>query len=107
MAKLQTLKPRLSAAPIRQLRVLSTKDNRITGSRLQARRFKLWKGNPHCAQCGRLVDYPYGFELDHKVALMHGGEDTEENCQILCSDYYGVKGCHSKKTKADLSGSAT
>ncbi|HGW4115666.1 TPA: HNH endonuclease [Serratia marcescens] len=51
--------------------------------------------------CGRLTEYPHGFELDHKVALHQGGADTDENCQILCC---GDEGCHLKKTKADMKG---
>ncbi|HBO1489874.1 TPA: HNH endonuclease, partial [Pseudomonas aeruginosa] len=51
------------------------------------------------AMCGKLCDFPSGFELDHNVPLFKGGEDTEENCQVLCS---GPDGCHAKKTNADL-----
>lgn len=56
----------------------------------------MWKYNPHCKKCNRLVEYPSGFELDHITPLYLGGEDTEDNCQILCFD------CHSNKTKHDM-----
>ncbi|MFZ3206398.1 MAG: HNH endonuclease [Pseudomonas sp.] len=49
--------------------------------------------------CGRLCDFPAGFELDHKLPLFQGGEDTEENCQVLCA---GLDGCHAAKTAAEL-----
>lgn len=82
-------------------------DRRITGRRLQERRKSLWKRNPTCAMCGRVVLYPHGFELDHKIPLFMGGEDAEGNCQILCVMFEivdGVKvktGCHAEKTLMD------
>lgn len=30
---------------------------RISGRRLQARRLKVWSKNPHCAMCGKLVEF--------------------------------------------------
>ena len=70
----------------------------MTGSRLQARRLGLWTESPMCVECGRVVAYPNGFELDHRVPLHQGGADTDENCQILCC---GPGGCHLKKTATD------
>lgn len=87
-------KPRLQAK--------KTSEIRITGSRLQDRRFRIWKSNPHCAKCGRLVAFPGGFELDHIIPLVLGGPDTEDNCQILCVDFEDQEGCHAKKTREDL-----
>lgn len=79
-------------------------DQRITGRRLQARRHRIWRASPYCAMCGRLTDWPYGFELDHVVALANGGADIDANCQVLCvSIDGGVKaGCHIDKTAQDL-----
>ena len=54
--------------------------------------------------CGRVVAYPDGFELDHRLALEHGGGDSAENWQILCIrveyiDGQRIKtGCHVDKT---------
>lgn len=104
MGRLKTLKPRLATLDTRRIRTDTIAERRITGRRLQDRRFKMWAANPRCAHCGRLVEYPGGFELDHKVPLHLAGEDTEENCQILCMwrDTDGVKhGCHEVKTKVD------
>lgn len=73
----------------------------MTGRGLQARRLKLWTEAPHCASCGVLTDYPHGFELDHIVPLSQGGQDTEDNCQVLCVwyDIDGTKhGCHAAKS---------
>lgn len=71
-------------------------DGRLRGRRLQQRRLRLWSINPHCAMCGKLTNYP-DFQLDHKEPLYKGGEDTDENCQILC-----VAPCHQKKTAEDM-----
>ena len=87
----------------KEIKKRTTKSIRITGTTLKNRRLKMWTQNPHCAMCGVLTDYPWGFELDHIIPLCHGGKDTEDNCQILCCDTPFDKGCHSKKTKEDLS----
>lgn len=78
---------------------------RMTGPKLQARRRRLWAESPVCAVCGCLTELDprakIRFELDHKVRLADGGEDTEANCQILCVwlDELGAKqGCHAEKT---------
>lgn len=79
-------------------------EQRITGRRLQGRRLKLWTINPYCKGCGRLTDYPNGFELDHIERLDQGGADTEANCQVLCAwtDQHGQRqGCHAEKTKSE------
>jgi 5-methylcytosine-specific restriction endonuclease McrA len=81
-------------------------DGRIRGRKLQERRLRIWKADPHCAMCGRLVELSarpgFGFELDHKVALKASGgegEDTDENTQVLCC---GPQGCHRLKTARDM-----
>lgn len=86
-------------------RTPATATKRITGRALQARRLRLWTDNPHCAACGRPTDITRGpnlqFELDHRVRLADGGDDTDENSQLLCMerDSAGVKvGCHADKT---------
>lgn len=76
-----------------------TSTGRLRGRALQARRLNLWAADPKCAMCGRLTRYPEGFELDHKVPLFKGGEDAEDNLQVLCS---GVNGCHAKKSAEDM-----
>lgn len=72
---------------------------RMSGRKLQARRLRIWTQDPCCAICGRLTDYPDGFQLDHKTPLFKGGPDTDENCQVLCA---GSNGCHEKKTEKDM-----
>lgn len=109
MGRLTTVKPRLQMAASRPLQALpAVADRRITGRALQARRLKVWSRNPHCAHCGRLCDFPSGFELDHVVPLYQGGADDESNCQVLCVAWKTVDGqrvklgCHEAKTRADL-----
>jgi len=74
----------------------SPSELRVTGRRLQARRLKVWARDPNCVDCKRLTDFPHGFHLDHVVALFNGGQDIEENCQVLCIE------CHDSKTAVDL-----
>lgn len=45
-----------------------------------------------CAKCGVLGTDPLAFDVDHIVPLSRGGEDTAENCQVLCVP------CHRRKT---------
>lgn len=85
-------------APSRQPSTQRVADRRITGRALQERRLRIWSRDPHCAGCGRLVSM-HQFELDHKVALVNGGADVDENCQVLCT---GPDGCHHRKTQVDL-----
>lgn len=74
-------------------------EKRIAGRMLQVRRLRLWSACPYCAGCGKLTEFPQGFELDHKVPLHQGGPDTDGNCQILCA---GPDGCHAAKTVSDM-----
>lgn len=96
-SSLPVLKPSLARAPTKS-------DQRMAGRKLQERRMRLWSANPCCEKCGRLTDWPHGFEVDHRIRLDDGGPDTDENCQILCkhTDEHGRKaGCHAEKTAAE------
>jgi len=72
---------------------------RIRGRALQARRLRVWADDPTCNRCGRITKYPDGFELDHVIPLCKKGDDTDDNCQVLCT---GVNGCHARKTAEDI-----
>ncbi len=103
--KLKTLKPRIAMAGSRLAAAPTLSATRMTGRKLQERRLRVWSANPHCALCGMLTVYPYGFELDHVVSLHDGGADTDENSQVLCvsRDAHGRKaGCHDVKTRQDM-----
>ncbi|MGA8121315.1 HNH endonuclease [Rouxiella badensis] len=99
MGKLKTLRPRVQTMDVRIVKPMVIADNRMTGYKLQQRRMRLWRNNPCCVKCGRVTEYPHGFDLDHIVPLYLGGEDADGNCQILCN---GPEGCHGKKTRDDL-----
>src|SRR5688572_21583526 len=72
-------------------------DGRLRGRALQARRLRKWTAAQGlCAKCKTLTNYPDGFELDHIVALVNGGKDTDGQTQVLCQT------CHPKKTAADM-----
>lgn len=102
--KLNKVPTRLKSVTGRQLSTMNTSERRVTGSRLQDRRKRIWLESPECAKCGRIVTYPSGFELDHIVPLALGGSDTESNWQILCVQYTVIDGqrvklgCHADKT---------
>lgn len=106
-ARLTTVKPRLQAINPSKIKTITTSERRITGHALQRRRKEMWLADPTCKMCGRLVAYPHGFELDHIVALEHGGQDTVANLQILCvyteitPNYRRKAGCHIEKTAAE------
>jgi len=96
--KLRTLKSTIRSLTPSRARVGGSADIRAPESVRTKRRLKLWTQDPHCQNCRRLVDYPWGFELDHKMPLSQGGPDTEENSQVLCIE------CHKAKSKAEATG---
>lgn len=110
MTKLRMHKPntlRMASTPAPKVKVKAVADRRITGRRLQARRKDIWLRDPTCAKCKRVVSYPSGFELDHIVPLFMGGEDTEDNCQVLCVEVRIIDGrrvktgCHAEKSATE------
>lgn len=60
-------------------------------------KLRLWE------KCGGICQGPCGikirdgWEADHTIALINGGQNREANLQILCID------CHAEKTGADVS----
>ena len=96
MARLHTVPPRLGSAPARVSPAPTLSGKRITGRALQARRLRIWSENPYCVDCGALTGYPGGFELDHIVALVNGGQDVDSNCAVRCL------ACHAVKTAMDM-----
>jgi 5-methylcytosine-specific restriction endonuclease McrA len=99
--KLSNLKPKIpqmgNRLPLLTLDSHRT-THRIRGRELQETRLRLWTANPRCAMCNKLVQYPGGFDLDHKIPIEHGGSNDDSNLQILCN---GDGACHDIKTKAE------
>lgn len=103
--RLSTSKPRLQVAVApRRLGVATVASRRTTGRTLQAQRLRLWLDRGQCcAECGRFVEHPHGYQLDHVIPLALGGTDTDENKQLLCwwLEDGQAKGCHVDKTRSD------
>ncbi len=102
--KLRTLKPGIRTLTTGPRKVESRSDQRVWGRASQARRLRLWIKNPCCVDCGKLTDYPSGFELDHEVPVELGGSEDDGNLKVRCVswDEQGKKhGCHEAKTQRE------
>lgn len=104
-SKLATVKPKLSVAkPPHQLKTATVAARRKTGRALQSDRMRLWLERGQCCEsCGRFVEHPGGYQLDHIVPLALGGSDDDRNKQLLCwwlEDGVAM-GCHVDKTRED------
>lgn len=62
--------------------------------RVRLRKFLVADGR--CQFCTRRITASDTWALDHRVALVNGGQHREGNLQVLCS------WCHARKTKADV-----
>ena len=60
-------------------------------------RLRVWeRGIGHCEECGRKIMTGEKWEIDHRKALINGGENREGNLAIVCL------WCHRAKTRADV-----
>lgn len=60
-------------------------------------RLRVWDAcGGRCAICARKLRAPDKWDLDHKVALVNGGEHREGNLQVACA------WCHREKTAEDV-----
>lgn len=103
--RLTTLKPKLTTAkhPM-QLKTATVSSRRVAGRALQAERLNLWLARgQRCEKCGRFVEHPGGYQLDHIVPLALGGSEDPSNKQLLCwwIEDGEAKGCHVDKTAVD------
>lgn len=103
MPRLKTAKRNLRS-PGSRIKTSTTRDKRLTGRKLQDIRFRKWSENPHCAECGEITAWPYGFEIDHIIPLEQGGPDTDDNRQLLCVTRPDKIGCHELKTNQERKG---
>ena len=103
--RLSTLKPRLQVARApKQLSVATVATRRKSGRANQADRLRLWlERGQRCEACGRFVEHPGGYQLDHITPLSAGGSNADENLQLLCwwLEDGEAKGCHVEKTAQD------
>lgn len=98
MAKLTTLKPRLTelkkqtTAPQIQIQVSKSKWGAGRGHDWRLLREKiLLRDRYTCQHCG-LVSMQKGvMECDHIVNVAQGGDDSLDNLQILCKDCHKIK----------------
>ena len=70
-----------------------TAAKRLRGRRLLARNDRIKRRDAYtCQACGRVTEHG---EVDHKIPLAQGGDDSDGNLQWLCA---GPQGCHLAKT---------
>lgn len=97
--KLQSLKSsvQMVANRVAPLPPVSSQSHyRVRGRQLQRIRDRHFNVNPLCVMCMEQGIVSVATELDHIRALSHGGTDTDDNRQGLCSE------CHRAKTLVDL-----
>lgn len=70
--------------------------DRIRGRALQRIRGRTLSLNPLCVSCQAMGIVSIATQVDHIVALVNGGTDTQDNRQGLCDE------CHRLKTSDDL-----
>lgn len=92
MAKLTTLKPRLKVIDTRRIKPVYGELRRISGSARVSLKRRTWvRDGGHCCICARVIEL-HESELDHRIALQFGGDNSERNLWTLC------KGCHAGKS---------
>ena len=96
MSKLTTLKPRLKAIDTRRIKPIYGEQRRISGSvRVSLKRRIYARDSGHCCMCNRVVDLTDS-ELDHRIALQFGGDNSERNLWTLCTE------CHAGKSAREV-----
>ena len=95
MSKLKTLQPRLKVIDTRRIKPVSGESRRISGSARVGLKRRIWvRDGGHCCMCSRAVDL-HESELDHRIALQFGGDNTERNVWTLCIE------CHAGKSSRE------
>ena len=96
MSKLRTLKPRLKAIDTRRIKPIYGEQRRISGSaRVSLKRRIYARDSGRCCMCNRVVDLTDS-ELDHRIALQFGGDNSEHNLWTLCTE------CHAGKSAREV-----
>lgn len=92
MAKLTTLKPRLKVIDTRRIKPVYGEQRRISGSARVGLKRRIWvRDGGRCCMCSRPSDL-HESELDHRIALQFGGDNSERNLWTLCIE------CHAGKS---------
>lgn len=98
MAKLTTLKPRLKVIDTSRIKPVYGEQRRINGSARVGLKRRIWvRDSALCCMCSRAVDL-HESELDHRVALQFGGDNSERNLWTLCIE------CHARKSAREAAG---
>lgn len=100
MPRLTSLQPRVS-----QLKPLVQSLNRASspqrldqtkGGQAAQRRARILARDPLCKPCERQGTVRASREVDHRIPLVDGGSDSDENLQGICPE------CHKAKTAAEV-----
>lgn len=92
MAKLRTLKPRLTNINTQRLKPMAKNAGRLDGAALYRMKAMAYgRDRGCCCLCRKVVSYEES-ELDHRIALQFGGSNALVNLWTLC------KACHATKT---------
>ncbi|EGT4314026.1 HNH endonuclease [Cronobacter malonaticus] len=92
MAKLTTLKPRLKVIDTCRIKPVYGEQRRISGSARVGLKRRIWvRDSGRCCMCSRAADL-HESELDHRIALQFGGDNSERNLWTLCTE------CHAGKS---------
>lgn len=92
---MRQIQPRIRAANLLRVRVMTTGMVRMTGRRLQRRNRNWLTMHPLCVHCEAKGLVVAAAEVDHVIPLEQGGPDDETNLQGLCH------ACHKAKTAAE------
>lgn len=94
---LQTLRPKLAAAPARL-----DATPRQRGRAWMERRANWLRAHPLCCHCVAEGKTTLADEVDHITPLWKGGADDESNCQSLCKPHHEAKTAIEAKERAAL-----
>lgn len=98
MAKLQTLKLRVSTAPASRVGMATTSEmSRTRGSAWMSIRQRILRRDKGlCQECQRNGRLCEATQVDHVTPLHLGGRDNDTNLEAICT------GCHDAKTAAEM-----
>lgn len=86
------LKPRIEQIDTRRVKPMVSENTRISGATRVSAKQRIYKRDGgRCGMCRRVVDLCES-ELDHRVPLQFGGDNSDTNLWTLCIP------CHADKT---------